>query len=401
MNLLENLKLAWSSITANKMRTFLTMLGMIIGISAVVAISAIGNGGKYQIQKSLEQFGTNRLMLYMNWSNNSNGFNKRDLLTDRDIEALKEIDGVEAIAPLYEEWGRLYKDGEVREVALYGATPDTLKINNVEILYGRFISQEDLDSYRYAMVISEVDARAYFGRDNVVGETIALRTYRGDLDFQIVGVTKQENNGLVNINGDSGSVFVPLTTIMRYNNEDVYYGVNLKVAERDQMDSISEQAIQVLERIHKTKDKYIIYNLEETLETVDQVLGTIITVLALIAGIALLVGGVGIMNIMLVTVTERIREIGIKKAIGAKKRVILMQFLTESALLSFAGGAIGIALGFLLALLAGKLLDMPLLISLDEILFSSCLAIMVGIVFGVYPANRAAKLDPIEALRYE
>ncbi|GAB6086350.1 ABC transporter permease [Alkaliphilus crotonatoxidans] len=398
MNLLENIRLALSSIRANKMRTFLTMLGMIIGISAVVAISVIGNGGKYQIQKSLEQFGTNRLMIYMNWSNED--LRRRDYLTDRDLEALKSIEGIEAMAPLYEEYNEIALKDKKHEVLLYGANADSEIISNVELLMGRFINEEDLNQFRRAIVISEKDARELFGRLDVIGEVVTLKTPRGDLDFQVVGISRLEESQFTG-SGMYGSVYVPMTTIMRHYNLDVYYGVNLKVTDRQQMDQIGQQVVTVLERIHNNQDMYTVYNLEEALETVDSVLSTIILVLALIAGIALLVGGIGIMNIMLVTVTERIREIGVKKAIGAKKRVILSQFLTESALISLAGGLLGIAFGFLFGLAASVLLDMPLLISVKEITTSSILAISVGIIFGVYPANRAAKLDPIEALRYE
>ncbi len=400
MNLLENIQLALSSIRANKMRTFLTMLGIIIGISAVVAISAIGNGGKYQIQKSLEQFGTNRLMIYLNWSND-NEVTSRDYITDQDIEAIKSIDGIEAIAPLSEESGHISVKDQKNEIILYGSNTDSELINNVEVLSGRFISEADLSQYRNAIVISEKDARELFGRMDVLGETVTLETNRGDMDFQVVGVTRLEENLFTSGTNQSGSAFVPITTIMRFYNQDTYYGINLKVTDRQQMDSVGDQVIRLLGRIHNSENKYTAFNLEQTLETVDQVLNTIITVLALIAGIALLVGGIGIMNIMLVTVTERIREIGVKKAIGAKRRVILFQFLTESALISLAGGIIGITLGFLLGVIASALLKMPLLISVKEITTASLLAITIGVLFGVYPANRAAKLDPIEALRYE
>ena len=401
MNFLENITLALFSIKANKMRTFLTMLGIIIGISAVVAISAIGNGGKYQIQKSLEQFGTNRLMIYMNW-NDQSSLTRRDYITDRDLDAIRAIDGIEAMAPLYEEWNHIAVKDKRNQVILYGANTDSQLINNVEILKGRFINEEDLKQFRYSMVISERDARELYGTLEVIGEIVTLRTYRGDVDFQVVGIAKQEENLFTSATDQNqGSVFAPISTMMRFYNQTVYYGINLKVSDRQQMDEIGEQVVRILERIHKNENKYTVFNLEQTLETVDRVLNNIIAILALIAGIALLVGGIGIMNIMLVTVTERIREIGIKKAIGAKRRVILFQFLTESALISLGGGIIGITLGFLMSLAVSTLLDMPLLISVKEILVASLLAMVIGIIFGVYPANRAAKLDPIEALRYE
>ncbi|WP_176758990.1 ABC transporter permease [Alkaliphilus peptidifermentans] len=401
MNLLENISMAVSSIRANKMRTLLTMLGIIIGISAVVAISAIGNGGKYQIQKSLEQFGTNRLMVYMNWSN-QNEMQLRDYINDRDIEAIRQLDGIEAVAPIYEEYSTIKVKDKNQDVILVGANSDMQIINNVEMVYGRYINQQDNESYANTIVLSEKDAKEIFGKTDAVGEAITLNTYRGPVDFRVVGIYQYEDSPFNSaINGGYAQVYVPVNTILRIYGQTVYYGVNLKVEDRNQMDYIGEQTIRLLERLHNNNDKYQTFNLEQAFEAVNSVLTTITSVLAFIAGIALLVGGIGIMNIMLVTVTERIREIGVKKAIGAKRGTILFQFLTESAIISLMGGVLGIAFGFLLATGVSVFLKLPPLISLKEVLLAAFLAITIGILFGVYPANRAAKLDPIDALRYE
>ena len=397
----ENIRLAFSSIMVNKLRTFLTMLGIIIGISAVIAISAIGNGGKYQIQKSLEQFGTNRLMVYLNWSNNS-GITMRDYITDRDIEVLKELEGVEAIAPLFEEWTSMRANNKKIDVVLIGANEDSGAITNVELVKGRFINQQDVSNRSYVVVLSEKDARELYGDINVIGEAITLNTYRGQVEFTIVGISKYEENLFSSqTNNGRAQIYVPISTIMRVYNQTVYYGVNLKVESREAMNSIGDQVTKLLSRLHNNQDKYTVLNLEQTLETVNGVINNITAVLALIAGIALLVGGIGIMNIMLVTVTERTREIGIKKAIGARTSIILMQFLTESIIISVIGGLVGIALGYGIGNAVSSLLDMPPLISVSEVLMGTTVAVSVGIIFGVYPAKKAAKLDPIEALRYE
>lgn len=401
MNILENILLAFSSIMANKMRSFLTMLGIIIGIAAVVAISAIGNGGKYQIQKSMEQFGTNRLMLYMNWEKQEE-MRLRDYINDRDIEAIKNIKGVEAVSPLYEDSNSIQvKDNKI-DVILIGANEDSEKITNVKMVKGRFINNQDVENFTNSMVISEKEARELFGTMEVLGENITLNSYWGPVDFRIVGVTEYEENLFSSgMNGGRAQIYVPISSIMRIYGETVYYGVNMKISNGEDMDQIGEQVIRLLERLHHNKDMYTVFNLEEMIQTVNSVINTVITVLALIAGIALLVGGIGIMNIMLVSVSERIREIGIKKAIGAKRRTILLQFLTESSIISLVGGAIGIGLGFVIAMVASALLKMPPLISVKEVVFASLLAIAIGTIFGVYPANRAAKMDPIEALGYE
>ncbi len=399
--MLENIRLAFSSIMANKLRTLLTMLGIIIGISAVIAISAIGNGGKYQIQKSLEQFGTNRLMVYLNW-NNSSGISMRDYITESDIEVLEELEGVEAISPMFEEWTTMRANDKKIDVVLVGANEDSGAISNVEMIKGRFINQQDIINRSYAIVISEKDARELYGHIDVTGELVTLNTARGPVEFAIVGVSKYEESLFSSMtNNGRAQLYVPISTIMRAYNQTVYYGVNLKVENREMMDSIGQQVTKLLSRIHNNNDKYMVMNLEQTLETVNGVIGTITAVLALIAGIALLVGGIGIMNIMLVTVTERTREIGIKKAIGAKTSTILMQFLTEAVIISVLGGLIGIAFGYLIGSGVSALLDMPPLISAMEVVAGTLVAVSVGIIFGVYPAKKAARLDPIEALRYE
>ncbi|QUH24885.1 ABC transporter permease [Serpentinicella alkaliphila] len=401
MNIMENVRLALSSIGANKMRSFLTMLGIIIGIAAVVAISAIGNGGKYQIQKSMEQFGTNRLMIYMNWAKQSE-ITRRDFLTDRDIEALRKLEGIEAITPILEENSALSVKGNRISVILVGANEDSQIITNVELLKGRFITDDDVARRTNNIVISEREARELFGTIDVIGEQVTMNTFRGQIELVIVGVSKYEDNMFSGaMNNGRAQIYVPISTIMRIYNLTDYYGVNIKVTNKDNMEQISEQAIKLLERLHNNKDKYTAFNMEQMLQTVNKVLGTVTRVLGAIAAIALLVGGIGIMNIMLVAVSERIREIGIKKAIGAKRSTILLQFLTESAIISLLGGIIGIIIGYIIGFIISSFLNLPPLIQLKEVLIASFVAIGIGIIFGVYPANRASKLDPIEALRYE
>lgn len=401
MNILENILLAFSTIMANRMRSFLTMLGIVIGIAAVVAISAIGNGGKYQIQKSMEQFGTNRLMLYMNWEKQAD-MKLRDYIDDSDIQAIKGIKGIEAIAPLYEDYNSIQIKDNKMDVVLVGANADSQVITNVEIIKGRFITQQDVDNFSNNMVVSEKEARELFGSIDILGETVTLNSYWGPVDFRIVGVSKYEDNFFSSgMNGGAAQIYVPISSIMRVYGETVYYGVNMKISNGEDMGQVGNQVIRLLERIHHNKDMYTVFNLEEMIQTVNGVINTVTTILALIAGIALLVGGIGIMNIMLVSVSERVREIGIKKAIGAKRSTILLQFLTESAIISLVGGGVGIALGFAIGMAASLLLKMPPLISVKEVAFASFLAMTIGTVFGVYPANRAAKMDPIEALGYE
>lgn len=341
------------------------------------------------------------MIIFMNWEKQAD-IRLRDYFNDRDIEAIKKIEGIEAITPLYEDWSSISVKDRRIDVVLVGANADSQLITNVKMVKGRFITDRDVENNSNYIVISEKEARELFGRLDVLGETVTLNSYSGPVDLRVVGVTAYEDNLFSStMNNGNAQVYMPISTIMKHYNESVYYGVNLKVKNREEMDQIGEQVIKLLERMHHNKDMYIVENLEQMLQTITGVINTITTVLAFIAGIALLVGGIGIMNIMLVSVSERIREIGIKKAIGAKRATILLQFLTESVIISFVGGIIGILLGFGLGIGASALLKMPPLISVREVTSASLLAMFIGTIFGVYPANRAAKMNPIDALRYE
>lgn len=401
MGVLEHISTALSSIRANKMRSFLTTLGIVIGIASVVSVSAIANGGKKQIEKSFEQFGTNRLIIHMNWEKRDE-IKFRDYFTRDDLETLQGLgEEITALSPLYGgSWISLSKDGKRVDIVLYGVNEQGAEIDNVKMLSGRFISRRDVLAKRKVIVINEKDARELFGTADVLGETVAANTWRGPMELTIIGVTKYEGNIMDQFtNGGRCASYIPISTIMGGN--DRYYAFSIKVKEKEKMEQVSRKVIMLLEKKHHNKDVYVAFNLQQLLDSVIRQMSMIALVLALVAAITLMVGGIGIMNIMLVSVTERTREIGIRKAVGAKQRVIMCQFLTEAVIISLIGGAIGIILGIFLASSLSYLLKLPPFISPADILIAVTFSVFVGIVFGVYPASKASKLDPIVALRYE
>ncbi|MBA1335326.1 MAG: ABC-type antimicrobial peptide transport system, permease component [Firmicutes bacterium] len=405
MNIFENIMVAIASIKANKMRAFLTMLGIVIGIAAVVSISAIANGGKKQIEKSFEQFGTNRLIIQMNWSKWEE-LKFRDYLTEEDISVVGRMAGdgdIEAVSPLYGgDWLTLSNRGRSSDIVLYGVNEFGAEIDNVKMLSGRFVSQEDMLAKRNVVIISEKDARELFGTVDVLGKPVTLDTWRGPVELTIAGVTKYEDNFMNSFtNGGRAAAYIPISTIMKIYREDRYYALSIKVKEKERINEIGGKIIALLERRHHTTGKYSSFNLQQMLDTIIAQMSMITTVLALVAAIALLVGGIGIMNIMLVSVTERTREIGIRKAIGAKRRAVLFQFLIEAGIISLGGGILGILLGIGIAWLISLLMKLPPIISIVDIAIAFVFSVIIGLVFGVYPASKASKLDPIVALRYE
>lgn len=403
VNILENVMVAIASIRANKMRAFLTMLGIVIGIAAVVSISAIANGGKKQIEKSFEQFGTNRLIIQMDWGKQDE-LKYRDYLTEEDLLAVGRMSGdIEAVSPLYGgSWITLSNRGRSADIILYGVNEFGAEIDNAKMLSGRFVSQEDMLAKRNVVIISEKDARELFGTVDVLGKPVTLDSWAGPVELTIAGITKYEDNFMNSLtNGGRAAAYMPISTIMKLYREDRYYAFSIKVKEKERINEIGSKIVALLERRHHTTGKYIPFNLQQMLDTIIAQMSMITTVLALVAAIALLVGGIGIMNIMLVSVTERTREIGIRKAIGAKRRAVLFQFLIEAGIISLGGGILGILLGIGIAWLISMLMKLPPIISTTDIAIAFVFSVMIGVIFGVYPASKASKLDPIAALRYE
>lgn len=407
MNILESVKVALSSLWANKMRSFLTMLGIIIGIASVIAIVSLGQGSQAKIGSEFEKFGANRVIFWMNWNANPK---YRDRFDDGDIEEIKRAfnDDIKAISPNFNISGKANKGRETATVTLYGVNEDYNKIESIDIVEGRFLLTSDIKGKRSVGVIDKELAMKIFKRTDVIGEKILVDTGYSKISFTIVGIYESQASSFEKLAERFGqeiptNIYLPVTYLKKLGYGDRYWAIEVNMADSSKIEKVSKDIIKLVERRHRNSgnDYYRSQSAKQQMQIMDNVLGILSKVVGAIAAISLLVGGIGVMNIMLVSVTERTREIGIRKAIGARRKDILMQFLVEAMIISGIGGLIGTILGLIIANIVAVSMGLPPTVSIVTVLIAVLFSAGVGIFFGIYPANKAAKLDPIEALRYE
>jgi len=410
---------AIESLNGSKMRSGLTVLGIVIGVAAVIAMLAIGNGAQASITGSISSIGTNLLFVFKGAQERGGGGGPRQSgsgknerpLTLSDAAAIADpfaAPSVASVAPVIQGNGTITFAGEKSTTTISGVTPAYYTVRNLELAEGVFISDEHINGQMSVVVLGPEAADAIFGRhDGVVGETIRMEGQ----PFRVVGVLVAKGGGA--FGSEDNAAYIPFTTaqarLIKHSSRDEIDVLYVQAATAESVASASDEISNILRQRHRTplgSDDFTVFTQQDFLKTFETITGVLTIFLGGIAGISLLVGGIGIMNIMLVSVTERTREIGLRKALGARKKDILLQFLTESSLLSLIGGVIGILLGWLIAFAVGKIAtatgnNFTPIVGANAILLSTSFSAIIGLFFGIYPASRAASLEPVEALRSE
>lgn len=413
--LYESLRMAVNSLLANKMRSILTMLGIIVGIGSVIAIISLGEGGKSAILGQFNDIGASTIMVMGRQSRAGEG----ELMDAEDIEVIREqIPEVQYIAPEYTVFGSAKLNEKTNMAVLVGYGKDASYFYPINILHGRPFTELDHNANNASIVIDVTGAKSLFGYENVVGESLSINYNSKILKGNIIGVaetaqmqmaTDMQSGQMGQLAGDHAEripvlVYIPFDKILELTGDNVPVST-LAIMTTDPTinEYIGNQVIRILETRHNNagKDVYMTRNLADILDQVDSVLGLITDFISAVAGISLLVGGIGVMNIMLVSVTERTAEIGIRKALGATKGDILMQFLTESVILTLIGGILGITFGFLLANSIANYAGFSAIILPETVILAVLFSSIIGLFFGIYPARRAATMHPIDALRYQ
>ena len=404
MNLWESVLVSLEGLTANKMRSALTMLGVIIGVSAVIMMLAIGQGTRERMMAQIQQMGTNVLMIMSGQSRQGpvmGGMGSVQRLTLDDAEVIaKQCPSVEKTAPEVRRNAQVKYGNQNTNTTILGATPDYLSVRNFRIAEGKFLSQTDLRSLSKVAVIGPTTATNLFGKTPPVGKAIYIRGIR----FEVIGLTVTKGAG--GFGDPDDQIFIPITTAMR-RVFGLRYVQSISAQARtmqltDQANAEMEALLRKRHRLDKGTDSdFVIRNQAEIMQMASETATTFTLLLAGIAGVSLLVGGIGIMNIMLVSVTERTGEIGIRMAVGAKVRDIRLQFIIEAMTLSLIGGIAGIILGAICSTIISKIAGWPTVVSPLSVVLAFGFAGLIGIFFGFYPAYKASLLNPIDALRYE
>ena len=399
MNLVESTTMAFKNLTANKLRSTLTMLGIMIGNASVIAMVAIGEGAQQFTQQKLESFGPNQLSVFANNENTQGLSAEETKLVLSDAEATANLaPAVREVAPQISSKLQLSRQGRINKIKVIGTTPGIIYVRNLLVNRGRFFNQTQLQQNDRVVILGATVARKFFGSENPLGQSIKMN----NLSFQVIGVMQPKGAFLGN-NPDE-VVYIPITTMsVELAGRRSPLGISIDYFEisardRSSVEAAAFQVTNILTRRRGKKDFIVTAN-KSVQDLVSQVTGALSLVLTSIAGISLLVGGIGIMNIMLVSVTERTQEIGLRKAIGATEQVILSQFLIEAIILSIVGGSIGTGIGIGSAIIVGSLTPLQPIVPIGAILLATGISCNIGLIFGVVPARRAAQLDPIDALR--
>lgn len=405
----ESMRIALESLRANKLRTFLTMLGIIIGVWSVVSLMSIGNGAQKAITDQVQGIGTNLLSLSPGQQRDRGPSAANVELTLDDAAAVaRSVPEIEYVAPVFQGSGQIVGGSVSKNVQVSGATPDYAIVRNLKMARGQFINEQMEESARNVVVLGNVLAEEIFGTSNPIGERVRINGKA----LTVVGVLEKAG-GLSN---EDNVTYVPLSTGYRTlfggrsttSSSFQVSAVLMQVRNAEEIDLAQQKVEQLMRRRHELSDNgeeddFTVFSQATLLSTFATVTTTLTVFLGAIAGISLFVGGIGVMNIMLVSVTERTKEIGLRKAVGAKRRDILRQFLVEALVMSILGGLIGLGLGYATAATIGFFFSEYItpIVTPSAVMLAVGFSAAVGLFFGIYPAQRAARLNPIQALRYE
>jgi putative ABC transport system permease protein len=399
------LKVAFRALRRNKLRTALTMLGIIIGVGAVIAMVGIGNGAKAQVQARIAALGQNVIMVFsgsVNQRGVHSGFGGAGTLTVEDAAAIaRDVPGVVAISPEVRTGGQIMAGNNNWSTSIMGESPDYLIIRQWDLADGTMFSEADVRSAAKVCVLGKTTAAKLFPEDDPVGKNIRIK----NVPVKVLGVLRGRGVSMFGSDQDD-TVLVPYTTAMkRFAGVTTLRSINVQAGSPEQMAEVQRSITDLLHQRHRIQagadNDFMLRNQQELSEAMTATTEVMTALLAAIASVSLLVGGIGIMNIMLVSVTERTREIGIRMAVGARGRDILLQFLIEAVVLSSTGGMLGILCGVGGAKLITMIKEWPTLVSPNSIIIAFAFSAAVGVFFGFYPARKASQLDPIDALRYE
>ena len=410
MNITTLIKEAMNSITSNKVRSFLTMLGIFIGVGAVIAMMSVGQGAQNSITDSLSTLGTQTL--YLTPGNYTENVRNAQNLTNDDVEAISRLDCVDIAAPVVssQSYTISQSNGKTASATVTGVIPGYRTVGNYELQLGSFITQDNIDNKEMVAVIGTEINESLFGAKNSssVGETIRIMGQ----PYRVIGVLEEKGSSTMGTSQDR-NVFIPLSTAqsrLMTRQKNTVSQVSILIKSEYTLEDAQKQIESLLQERHGifegNPNDFTVMNVQEILNAVSTIMSTFTLFLGGVAAISLLVGGIGIMNIMLVTVSERTREIGLRKALGAKKGDILAQFLVESSVLSLVGGLLGIGFGLFLAFGIARIASMTgteLHVTVNPVIIlgATLFSIAVGLFFGVYPANKASNLEPVIALRSE
>lgn len=397
--MIEYLICALRNLGRKKLRTFLTVSGIAIGVSSVIIVGAIGAGGKQAVTNELDSLGINGLNITAKITGSNSTAN---ILSDDDVQTCLSVSGVKSAMPLIMQSGTVEEHGVQKSALYWGVDTDAKNIISINVIHGNMFSHYDITNHTPVCLVDDSFAKYFFKRTNITGEKITVFLGNDYKELTVKGVISSGSSILNNLAGSYMPYFIylPYTTAEDLRGDPGYDQIAVKTISNNNIDSIGEKIIDVLGQNNADKN-YIANNMFKQKQRLSELLNIVTLIISAVGAISLIVAGLGIMTVMTVSVSERTREIGIKKAIGAKKNVIMIEFICEALAISFLGGIIGIVAGAAISWLASAVLQFHFIVQSSSILYSTLFAVAIGVVFGVYPAVKASNLKPVDALRHD